>query len=180
MSGQVLAIGGLRSKLFGAKAAGVKLVLFPHDNLDDYKKICRDCPSLFDDSFEASPVSTIQDVLPRVLVPDSSTPLSAIDSDKVSTKVSAKTTAMAKAPVTLKEIGIDCMGHISVSNPNMLGKRKRAPRPSTKGGSGSSSTSSCSSKECKGIRKQMTAAHSSFQHSRHGYNTRSSSHSHME
>ena len=37
--GKVLKIGGLNAKLNGAKKAGVKLVIIPEENRDDYEKI---------------------------------------------------------------------------------------------------------------------------------------------
>lgn len=64
LSGDVLAIGGLRSKLYGAKSAGCKLALFPSDNTEDYNKIVRECTDLFDDTFRALPVSSLSQVLP--------------------------------------------------------------------------------------------------------------------
>ena len=66
--GEVLAIGGLRSKMYGAKSAGCKLVLYPKDNLKDYHKIVRECPDLFDDTFRAVAVGKLSDVLPYVFV----------------------------------------------------------------------------------------------------------------
>lgn len=66
LSGDVLPIGGLRSKLYGAKTAGCSLALFPKDNYDDYQKICDECSDLFDDTFQAISVSTISDVIPHV------------------------------------------------------------------------------------------------------------------
>ena len=67
LSGDVLAIGGLRSKLYGAKSAGCKLALYPADNTEDYKKIERECTDLFDESFQAVAVSSLHQVLPLVL-----------------------------------------------------------------------------------------------------------------
>lgn len=67
LSGDVLAIGGLRSKLYGAKSAGCKLALYPADNTEDYKKIERECTDLFDDSFRAVAVSSLHQVLPLAL-----------------------------------------------------------------------------------------------------------------
>jgi endopeptidase La len=66
LSGDVLPIGGLRSKMYGAKSAGCTLVLFPADNLEDYTKICKECPELFDDTFRAISVSTLAEVLPHI------------------------------------------------------------------------------------------------------------------
>ena len=66
LSGDVMAIGGLRSKLYGAKHAGCTLALYPADNAEDYIKIERECFDLFDDTFHAVPVSTLSDVIPYV------------------------------------------------------------------------------------------------------------------
>jgi ATP-dependent Lon protease len=65
--GDVMAIGGLRSKMYGAKSAGCRLVLYPNDNQKDCDKIARECPDLFENGFRAIPVATLADVLPHVL-----------------------------------------------------------------------------------------------------------------
>ena len=67
LSGEVTAIGGLRSKLYGAKSAGCRLALFPSDNLPDFEKIKRESPDLFDDTFAARPVSNLGEVIPLVM-----------------------------------------------------------------------------------------------------------------
>lgn len=66
LSGDVMAIGGLRSKLYGAKHAGCTLALFPSDNIEDYNKIRQECHDLFDDTFRVVPVSTLSEVIPHV------------------------------------------------------------------------------------------------------------------
>jgi len=63
LSGEVMEIGGLREKLYGAKSAGCALVLFPADNQKHLDKICRECSDLFDSTFAAKAVSTIFEVL---------------------------------------------------------------------------------------------------------------------
>lgn len=68
LSGEVMAIGGLRSKLYGAKSAGCIKVLYPKDNRKDVIKITRECPDLFHKGFEAVAVATLSDVLPHVLM----------------------------------------------------------------------------------------------------------------
>jgi ATP-dependent Lon protease len=68
LSGDVLAIGGLRSKLYGAKAAKCTLALFPKQNMQDYKKICEECPDLFDATFCARPINHLHDALAALLV----------------------------------------------------------------------------------------------------------------
>lgn len=67
LSGEVTAIGGLRSKLYGAKSAGCCLALFPKDNLPSYEQIVRECPDLFDDTFEARPVGTLGEVVAQIM-----------------------------------------------------------------------------------------------------------------
>ena len=63
LDGKVTEIGGLDNKLEGAKKAGVKLVLFPKDNIKDYNKIVEKNPSLFDHTFAAIPIETIDDAI---------------------------------------------------------------------------------------------------------------------
>ena len=61
-SGAALEIGGLKSKLFGAKAAGVKIALFPRANLKDFEKIVKDFPLLVEKGkFEAFPIDNVKD-----------------------------------------------------------------------------------------------------------------------
>ena len=67
--GEVLPIGGLRDKMYGAKLAGIKHVLFPYNNMKDYDKILQECPDLICESFEASSISTIQDAIELLLLP---------------------------------------------------------------------------------------------------------------
>jgi ATP-dependent Lon protease len=61
LEGKVTEIGGLDNKLEGAKKAGVKLVLFPNDNLKDFKKIKLENPLLIDKNFIAIPIKTINE-----------------------------------------------------------------------------------------------------------------------
>ena len=61
LQGQVTAIGGLDNKLEGAKKAGVKLVLFPKENLKDFNKIKLENPLLIDKNFNAIPIETIKE-----------------------------------------------------------------------------------------------------------------------
>jgi ATP-dependent Lon protease len=63
LSMNVLEIGGLESKLFGAKKAGVKLALCPKQNEESLKKIKNEYPNLCDRSFNVKMVDNIQDVL---------------------------------------------------------------------------------------------------------------------
>jgi endopeptidase La len=68
LSGTVMPIGGLRSKLFGAKAAKCRLALFPKENMQDYDKIVEECPYLIDDSFRAVAIAHLDDALAELLV----------------------------------------------------------------------------------------------------------------
>jgi len=68
LSGDVLAIGGLRSKLYGAKAANCKFALFPKQNIQDYNKIKEECPDLFDEHFYAKPISHLHEALSDLLI----------------------------------------------------------------------------------------------------------------
>jgi endopeptidase La len=68
LKGQVTAIGGLEEKLQGAKKAGVKLVLFPKENIKNLEKVKERNPTLLDDDFEAIPIETIEEALSYSLV----------------------------------------------------------------------------------------------------------------
>tara|TARA_Y100000389_G_C17467010_1_gene526575 strand:+ start:610 stop:3087 length:2478 start_codon:yes stop_codon:yes gene_type:complete len=63
LSGKILEIGGLESKIYGAKAAGCKKVLCPSQNEKALKKILKEHPEIISDSFQVKTVSTIQEVL---------------------------------------------------------------------------------------------------------------------
>ncbi len=68
LEGQVTAIGGLEEKLEGAKRAGVKLVLFPKENVKHLDKIKERNVSLLDDNFKVIPVETFEEVMKYSLV----------------------------------------------------------------------------------------------------------------
>lgn len=70
LTGNITAIGGLESKLIGAKKAGVKKVLFPKENLEDFEEAKKKFPALIDENFTAEPVSHIIELLQHVLVPN--------------------------------------------------------------------------------------------------------------
>ena len=65
--GNVTKIGGLEYKLFGAKKAGVKLVLVPKENEDDVKKIMAEYADLFV-NFDVKLVRVLVDVLEHMIV----------------------------------------------------------------------------------------------------------------
>ena len=68
LNGNIKQIGGLISKLTGAKKAGVKLVLIPRENEDDLVKIRKDNLSPEDEDFEVKIIDNIYDILENALV----------------------------------------------------------------------------------------------------------------
>ena len=68
LNGNIKQIGGLVSKLTGAKKAGVKLVLIPRENEDDLIKIRNDNLSPEDNDFEVKVIDNIYDILENALV----------------------------------------------------------------------------------------------------------------
>ena len=68
LSGEVLEIGGLRDKMYGAKLAGCRQILYPSANQKAFDKIVLENPNLVDDDFVATPVSTITDVLNQLFL----------------------------------------------------------------------------------------------------------------
>lgn len=67
-NGTITAIGGLDSKLNGAKKAGVELVLVPKENEKDYEKIIKKNKKLIDDNFKVIIVNDIYDVIQYALI----------------------------------------------------------------------------------------------------------------
>tara|TARA_Y100000389_G_C17456718_1_gene518639 strand:- start:415 stop:2856 length:2442 start_codon:yes stop_codon:yes gene_type:complete len=68
LSGKIMPIGGLESKVFGAKTAGCKMVLCPKDNWNSLQQILEDHPDILDDTFQVKMVSNIDEVLKIMLV----------------------------------------------------------------------------------------------------------------
>ena len=72
LNGKVHAIGGLESKLDGAKRAGATKVLIPSENEDDYKRIINpmseDERNNYEENFEVKIVHKFEDVVKEVLV----------------------------------------------------------------------------------------------------------------
>jgi len=68
LEGKVTKIGGLDNKLEGAKKAGVRLVLFPYDNINDFNKIKEKNSLLFNNNFKAIPIKTITEALDYALI----------------------------------------------------------------------------------------------------------------
>jgi endopeptidase La len=67
-NGNITAIGGLDSKLSGAKKAGVNLVCVPKENESDFNKIIKKNKSLIDDTFKVVIVEHIREILDYVLI----------------------------------------------------------------------------------------------------------------
>lgn len=63
LSGNVLPIGGLREKLYGAQRAGITKVLIPWDNRQDLAEV----PASVKEKLEIVPVRTVEDVLRETL-----------------------------------------------------------------------------------------------------------------
>jgi ATP-dependent Lon protease len=61
-------IGGLESKLNGAKKAGCKLALIPFDNMEDMERIRREGNSPECDNFKVIPVNSIKEVLDYAII----------------------------------------------------------------------------------------------------------------
>ena len=72
LNGKVHAIGGLDSKLDGAKRAGVTKVLVPKDNEDDYNRILNNLSEeerkIYLKNFEIQLVSRFEEVVKKVFV----------------------------------------------------------------------------------------------------------------
>jgi endopeptidase La len=68
LCGKVNSIGGLDSKLQGAKNAGVKLVLYPYDNKKDIDLIIELNPTLIDDNFQIKTIKTIEEAIKYSIV----------------------------------------------------------------------------------------------------------------
>lgn len=67
LKGKVTAIGGLEEKVFGAKSAGVTLVLCPLENKKDLNEILNKYPTIINDKFTIKTVENIWQVLDIVL-----------------------------------------------------------------------------------------------------------------
>ena len=68
VKGNITKIGGLYSKLQGAKLAGVRHAYIPLENQYDLRDILRDDPDLCDHTFSVSELSSIQDLVMHALV----------------------------------------------------------------------------------------------------------------
>lgn len=63
LSGEVLPIGGLKEKLYGAMRAGITKVLIPQDNVRDLEEVSQEVK----DALHIVPVSRVEDVLAQTL-----------------------------------------------------------------------------------------------------------------
>lgn len=72
INGNIGAIGGLPSKIRGAKAANVKHIYLPENNRKDYDEILKADPELFND-LKITVVSHVREVIPHVLLEDDGT-----------------------------------------------------------------------------------------------------------
>ena len=68
LDGNVIQIGGLHSKLNGAKSAGVRTVLCPKMNQPDYENIIEKDPTLITNNFKVLFVETIKEVVDLMLL----------------------------------------------------------------------------------------------------------------
>jgi len=66
--GNITAIGGLETKINGAKKAGIELVLFPEENIEDIEIMRKEGNSLEDDTFKIISVNNIHRVLKLCLI----------------------------------------------------------------------------------------------------------------
>jgi len=68
MIGNVKKIGGLKEKILGAKQEGIKHILCPLENKEDYDKIISKNSDLFDDNFTIEMVSNVKEVMEKILI----------------------------------------------------------------------------------------------------------------
>ena len=68
LKGHITAIGGLEEKIFGAKKAGVKLVLCPKENSKDLDEIKDKFSTLFDRDFVVKMVENVWEILDEVIL----------------------------------------------------------------------------------------------------------------
>jgi predicted ATP-dependent protease len=66
--GNVTAIGGVQSKLFGGKKAGCTLALIPQENWEDFEILKREGNSPEDDTFRVKPISHIKELIKYAII----------------------------------------------------------------------------------------------------------------
>lgn len=75
LNGRIHAIGGLSSKVYGAKSAGCNMVICPKENKNDVEKILKDEFSPCDENFTIKMVENIWEVISILLVENQLEPL---------------------------------------------------------------------------------------------------------
>jgi endopeptidase La len=70
LTGKISKIGSLEAKIVGAKKAGVECVYICEENMEDYEKIKKKNPELFNDSFNVKIINHIVDIVsdPNVII----------------------------------------------------------------------------------------------------------------
>jgi len=63
LNGDIMKIGGLEYKLFGAKRSGIELVLISKENIDDLNEIKNNYNDLFNDTFNCRVINNIDDII---------------------------------------------------------------------------------------------------------------------
>jgi ATP-dependent Lon protease len=66
--GNITAIGGVESKLFGGKKAGCNLALIPQENWEDFEILKREGNSPEDDTFKVKSISHIKELIKYAIV----------------------------------------------------------------------------------------------------------------
>ena len=66
--GNVSKIGGVKYKVQGAFKAGVKTVFLPSENKEDYEKVKKDLPEIFDDEHKCIFINHVIDVASIALI----------------------------------------------------------------------------------------------------------------
>ena len=68
LNGDIMKIGGLEYKLFGAKRSGIELVLISNENIDDLNEIKKNYNDLFNDDFNCNIINNINDIIDIILI----------------------------------------------------------------------------------------------------------------
>jgi ATP-dependent Lon protease len=68
LQGNLMKIGGLEYKLFGAKRSGIEKVIICKDNEDDLIEIKKNYNSIFDENFDCIILNTLNDVIDLILI----------------------------------------------------------------------------------------------------------------
>lgn len=68
LSGDVMEVGGIRDKLYGAKNAGCTLALIPYANNKNLEQLKKEFPDLVDGNFQVKTIKTLQEALKYCLM----------------------------------------------------------------------------------------------------------------